>query len=104
MSMKLINVIILMLFSLVAHSNECSSDKVDALIERLKAKELGPSGGNGKLLKLIDHDYPIACTIKQNGHLFTWYTDTKGERYIIKFESGGTVKRIEYFGVFHKSI
>ncbi|WP_018417300.1 hypothetical protein [Teredinibacter turnerae] len=102
--MKLTIALILLLITLSAHSNECSSDKVDALIERLKAKELGLPGGNGKLPKLTDHDYPIACAIKLNGHMFTWYTDSRGDSYIIKFESGGTGNKVEYFGVFHKNI
>jgi len=100
--MKL-TIALIALLSLSAHSKECGIDKVDALIERLKTKNFGTPEGNGKLPKLTDHDYPLACTIRHDGDVFTWYTDTKDDNYIIKFEPADAERTIKYFGVFHKN-
>ncbi len=104
MSMKIFVILILSTLSLAVHSNECDSKKKSVLIDRLKAKNLGDANANGKLSKLIDHDYPLGCEIYHNGHVFTWYTDSQGKRYIIKFESSGENKKVEHFGVFKQNI
>ncbi|WP_394497238.1 hypothetical protein [Shewanella sp. ENK2] len=100
-AMKNIALLLTLLLPVSVLAEECSTEKVKQLKDKLSNKSLGKPGGHGKLPKLTDHDYPIKCSINHNGQVFTWYTDSDESHYIIRIQSG---EKSEYFGVFKSVI